>query len=158
MSLQFTGREMLETAIEIERNGYAFYSELAREGKAKLTFEYLASQEKRHEKLFQGMLDTLGQPPAPESYTGELALYIKTLASGSIFKNPREAAEKAKKLSPGEAVRTAIGIEKDSILYYGEMKGLVSRENRSLVDRIIGEERGHVLRLSEVLTQIGEIE
>src|SRR3972149_3657027 len=33
MSILFTGREMLETAIEIERNGFSFYSELARAGK-----------------------------------------------------------------------------------------------------------------------------
>ncbi|HJW88419.1 MAG TPA: ferritin family protein [Dehalococcoidia bacterium] len=155
MSILFTGREMLETAIEVERNGFSFYSELARAGKARFTFEHLAGQEKRHESLFQGMLDSLGQAPAPESYNGELALYIKTLASGRVFKSPQEAREMAQKLSPEEAVRTAIGIEKDSILFYGEMRGLVRREDRSLVDRIMDEERGHVLQLSEVLSQMG---
>ena len=105
MSILFTGREMLETAIEVERNGFSFYSELARAGKARFTFEHLAGQEKRHESLFQGMLDSLGQAPTPESYDGELALYIKTLASGRVFKSPQEAREMAQKLSPGEAIR-----------------------------------------------------
>src|SRR3972149_9321311 len=109
MSLLFTGREMLETAIEIERNGFSFYTELARAGKASFTFEHLAGQEKRHESLFQGMLDSLGQAPAPESYTGELALYIKTLASGRVFKSPQEALGLAQKLSPGAAVRAGLG-------------------------------------------------
>ena len=156
MSVLFTGREMLETAIEIERNGYTFYSELAREGKAKFTFEYLAGQERQHESLFQAMLESLGQAPALESYTGELALYIRTLASGRVFKSPQEARGMAQKLSPGEAIRTAIGIEKDSILFYGEMRGLVRREDLSLVNRIMDEERGHVLQLSELLSQMGE--
>ena len=62
----------------------------------------------------------------------------------------------AQKLSPEEAIRTAIGIEKDSILFYGEMRGLVRREDRSLVDRIMDEERGHVLQLSELLSQMEE--
>jgi len=158
MSVLFTGREMLEIAIEIERNGYTFYSELAGAGKAKFTFEYLADQEKQHESLFRGMLDSLGQAPAPENYSGELALYIRTLASGRVFKSPQEAQAMARKLSPEEAIRTAIGIEKDSILFYGEMRGLVRREDRRVVDRITGEERGHVLQLSELLSQIGEAE
>jgi len=149
---------MLETAIEIERDGFAFYSELARLGKAKFTFDYLAGQEKRHESLFKGMLDSLGQAPPPESYTGELALYIKTLASGRVFKSPKEAREVAQKLSTAEAIRTAVGIEKDSILFYGEMKGLVRKEDRSLVDRILDEERGHMLQLSELLTQMEQTE
>jgi rubrerythrin len=158
MSILFTGREMLETAIEIERDGYTFYSELAGAGKAKFTFEYLAGQEKQHESLFRGMLDSLRQAPAPERYTGELALYIKTLASGRVFKNPQQAREVARKLAPEEAIRAAIGMEKDSILFYGEMRGLVRREDGSVVDRIIDEERGHVLQLSELLSQIGETE
>jgi len=36
------------------------------------------------------------------------------------------------------------------------MRGLVRREDRSLVDRIMDEERGHVLQLSELLSQMGE--
>jgi rubrerythrin len=158
MSILFSGHEMLETAIEIERNGYTFYSELARLGKAKFTFEHLADQEKRHEGIFRRMLDSLDQAPAPESYTGELALYLKTLASGRVFKSPQEAQEMAQKLSPEEAIRAAIGLEKDSILFYGEMRDLVRREERSVVDRIMDEERGHVLQLSDLLSQMGETE
>src|SRR3989304_4199049 len=130
MSLLFTGREMLETAIEIERNGFSFYSELARAGKARFTFEHLAGQEKRHESLFQGMLDALGQAPTPQSYNGELALYIKTLASGRVFKSPQEAREMAQKLSPEEAVRTAHGVEKDPPLFYWVQRGPGGREDR----------------------------
>src|SRR3990170_8532013 len=124
MSILFTGREMLETAIEIERNGFSFYSELARAGKARFTFEHLAGQEKRHESLFQGMLDALGQAPTPESYNGELALYIKTLASERVFKSPQEAREMAQKLSPGGGPPAAPRGEKETLPFFRGMRGV----------------------------------
>jgi len=43
----------------------------------------------------------------------------------------------------------------DGPVFSGEMRGLVRREDRSLVDRIMDEERGHVLQLSELLSQMG---
>ena len=156
MLVLFTARDMLATAIEIERSGFAFYSALAGAGKATFTFQHLADQERLHETMFKRILDSLGEAPAAESYTGDLALYIKALASGRVFTNTDQARETAAKLAPVEAVHMAIGIEKDSILFYGEMRGLVRREDRPVVDRITGEERGHVLQLSGLLTQMGE--
>jgi rubrerythrin len=58
--------------------------------------------------------------------------------------------------SPMDAVKHAFEAEKESILFYGEMKSLYPNESetRSLLDRIIAEERKHVTTLVDLLEKI----
>ncbi|GAF82729.1 unnamed protein product, partial [marine sediment metagenome] len=60
----------------------------------------------------------------------------------------REMAEKA--ASSAEAIQIALGAEKDSILYYSEMRNLVRERDREMVDRIIEEEKSHLRQLSDL--------
>jgi rubrerythrin len=43
----------------------------------------------------------------------------------------------------------AIDIEMNSILYYQEIKNLVTQDQHGIIDRIIDEERNHFVTLSE---------
>jgi rubrerythrin len=49
-----------------------------------------------------------------------------------------------------EAIQIALGAEKDSILFYSEMRDLVRMPDRDVVSKIIEEERSHLRQLSDL--------
>ena len=154
MSILFSGSELLEIALGIERNGAAFYQALADKTKnknAKAIYEHLASEERKHLNTFQGMLNTLGQYQPPEAYAEEYMLYLKSLVDSSVFSNVTEARQKAEKISGEiEALDTGIQAEKDSILFYTEMQNFVRQPDQKIVLNIIDEEKAHLRQLSQL--------
>ncbi|MDD4858590.1 MAG: ferritin family protein [Dehalococcoidales bacterium] len=144
------GKEFLEVAIEVERNGRAFYERVAGKTKSKEgrnVLLLLAGREKEHESNFQHILGHLGGYAASE-YTRQRGDFIRDLAGSVIF-----ISEKAmgllnnKTLTDIEAVEAGIGMEKDSILFYSEIIGLLPKADRDIVDIIIGEEKKHLSEL-----------
>jgi rubrerythrin len=137
MAVFFSGSELLEIAIGIERNGMAFYQALAdKTGKSdvKDIYTYLAGEEKKHMDTFQGMSDSLGQVKPQETYTEEYMLYLKSLVDSVVFSNVTEARQKAGKVSNEiEAVDIGIQAEKDSILFYIELQNLVRERDSKVV-------------------------
>ena len=154
MAVFFSGSELLEIAMGIERNGMAFYQALAdKTGKrdVKDIYTYLAGEEKKHLDTFQGMSDSLGQVKLPETYTEEYMLYLKSLVDSTVFSNVTEAQQKAGKMSNEiEALDTGIQAEKDSILFYTELQNLVRERDRKVVINIVDEEKKHLRQLSEL--------
>jgi len=154
MSIFFSGNELVEIAIGIEENGLAFYESVANKTKnreAKVIYDYLAGEEKKHLTTFQNMQKTIGQYQPPESYAGEYMLYLKAQVDSHVFSNVKEAQEKAER-APNETNALDIGIEaeKDSILYYSEMQKLVREPDRRIVSKIIDEEKVHLRQLSDL--------
>jgi rubrerythrin len=152
----FTVGEMLDIAVGIERNGVMYYESLAQltsDAELKATYSGLASMERHHIDVFRNLrADTSGGgaiiPPESEE---EYATYLQALVDSSVFTSDEVAREMAQKASgPAEALQLAIGAEKDSILFYTEMRDLVSRRDRDAVDKIVREERKHVRELSEL--------
>jgi len=154
MAVFFSGSELLEIAMGIERNGMAFYQALAdKTGNrdVKDIYNYLAGEEKKHLDTFQGMSDSLGQAKPQETYTEEYMLYLKSLIDGVIFSNVTEARQKAGKLSNEiEALDTGIQAEKDSILFYTELHNLVRERDREVILTVLDEEKNHLRQLSEL--------
>jgi len=154
MAVFFSGSELLEIAMGIERNGIAFYQALADKTAnrdAKTIYNYLAGEEKRHLDTFQGMSDAPGQYKPQEIYTEEYTLYVKALINGVVFSNITEAQQKAGKVSNEiEAVNTGIQAEKDSILFYTELQDLVRERDREVVLAVLCEEKKHLRQLSEL--------
>jgi len=154
MALFFSGSELLEIAVGIERNGMAFYQALAdKTGNrdVKDIYNYLAEEEKKHLDIFQGMSDSLGQAKPPETYTEEYMLYLKSLVDNAVFSNVTEAQQKADKVfHESEALDTGIQAEKDSILFYTELQSLVKEQDRKVVINTLDEEKKHLRQLSEL--------
>jgi len=155
MSEKAVGKEFLELAIEIERNGYRFY-ELAGRDKSKQVsniFMELAGQERVHEHTFRDMLAHVGSyiPESPcENYK-----YVKSLADTSIFAGEqawRLLSEKV--MTDIEAVEAGIGFEKDSILLYSEVRGMVPRQDQDIMDMITNEEKKHLSELMYMANKI----
>jgi rubrerythrin len=154
MSVIFSGSELLEVALGIEKNGAAFYQALAERtanNHTRAIYEHLALEETRHQKTLQGILDKVGRYQPSQDYAEDYYLYLKSLVDSSVFSDAAQARKiAAQTSSPAQALDIGIKAEKDSILFYTEMKNLVKPADHPVIDNIINEERGHLNQLSEL--------
>lgn len=150
----FSGSEIIEIGIQIEENGYDFYTVLvdkSKNPKASEIFKFLAGEEEQHTAVFKGMLDSLrGYTPA-ESYPGEYFAYMNALASEYVFTQKDKGRDIAKKIkSDSEAIDLGIGFEKDSIIFYEGMKKAVPEYDIKIVDKLIEQEQHHLKMLTDL--------
>jgi len=154
MGIFFSGRELIEIAIGIEKNGAIFYDSLAGSAKnhaARDTYKNLADKEREHTAIFQNMMVTVSAYKPPETYTEQYNLYLKALIDSLVFADDKVSLKMARKVnSDAEALQIAMGAEKDSILFYVEVRDLVRRSERKLVGKIIEEEKSHLRQLMEI--------
>ena len=154
MSISFYGNELINVAIGIERRGIAFYDVLARSTqntKARELFQYLVGMERDHILVFQGMLDEAKKYRLPEAYTQENASYLQALVDSTAFTDDMVISEMATQAdSDIKALELAIYAEKDSILFYYEMKDIIPRRATAMIEKIIAEEKSHLRELSEL--------
>ena len=155
--VMFSGSELLRVAVNIERNGIAFYgtlAEMAQDPRTKGTFQNLAQMEVEHEKTFQGILDGADKYEPFEAYAEEYALYMQALADSAVFADDKTAVEMAKRTAgPAEAFQLGIQAEKDSILFYAEMRRVTKGRESGVLDHIIEEEKAHLLLLRDMLKE-----
>jgi rubrerythrin len=162
--ITYNADEVFEMAEQIERNGAAFYRKAAENFRgldlSKVLLD-LAAMEDNHERTFHAMRTEL--PPklrTEEKFdpTGEGALYLHAMVHGKVF-DPR--AEPARELNgaekPGDILRAAIEMEKNSIIFYLTVKKMVRlAAGLARIDEIIEQEMGHVATLSKQLAAVGK--
>lgn len=151
MAAFFKSNELYRIAIEMERNGLAFYNEIASQAadeQTRAVYRYLASAEKRHLKLFKKLQGNKAFS-APQSYRGEYRKYLRALLKDRVFPSSHLARSRAARSGTSSALKAGITAEKESILFYMELRALVPDADKVVVDRIIGEEKRHLRRLSE---------
>jgi rubrerythrin len=159
MTVPPTADDIFEMAQQIERNGARFYRRAARglaDSRAGQRLLDLAAMEEEHERVFAAMrgelLEQERAPRVPDPY-GEAILYVRGMADGHVFDVRTDPAERLTgKETMEEVLRTAIGLEKDSIVFYLGLKEIVpERLSKQRIDDIIKEEMGHIAVLSEEL-------
>ena len=152
----FTATEGLEMAMEIEKSGEAFYNEIAAnsaDSELKALFESLALQEQGHHQVFQHMLGNvkpaLGQPVIE---LDQYETYLKVALENALFAGPDKALSLAKEAGDREtALRAAMGFEKDTLLFFYDLRDMVSEVDQGAITKIIIEEKQHIRRLMEML-------
>lgn len=154
----FHSNEIAKAAVEIERKGQAFYhrvAEKAQNDKTRELFEYLAAEEAKHEKIFSELFERLGKIELPAwSTQDEYADYLESLiTSHALFTGG--LAEKYMSEADDEqtAIRMAMGFEKDTLLFFMEMRELVPDKEKPAVQQCIDEERLHLRRLRTMLSE-----
>ena len=161
MSISFSGNELINIAIGIERRGIAFYDIMTRSTKnttARDVFQYLADMERQHIQIFQGMLGEADKYQIPETYAGEYAAYLQALVDSAVFTDDMVTSEMATKAgSDIEALELAISAEKDSILFYYGMKEMMPQQAQPTVKKIITEEKSHLRQLSALKKKLADI-
>ncbi|MFC1590312.1 ferritin family protein [Candidatus Omnitrophota bacterium] len=158
MSNIFSGGEIVEMGIQIEKNGRDFYNaliETSKNQKAKGIFKFLAGEEEKHIIAFQKLLDSVKGYEPPEAYPGEYFAYMSALAGDYVFTKENKGAEAAKRVkNDAEAVDAGMGFEKDSMLFYEGIKKAVPPEGIKTVDALIEQERTHFRQLSELKSSL----
>jgi len=161
VSISFSGSELINIAIGIERRGIAFYDIMTRStgnAIARDVFQYLADMERQHAQIFQGMLSEADKYQIPETYAGEYAAYLQALVDSAVFTDDFVTSEMATKTNSDiEAMELAIGAEKDSILFYYEMKDIMPQRAQPTVNKIIAEEKSHLRQLSELKKKLAAL-
>lgn len=149
----FSASEILELAIEIEKNGRDFYYTLIKKSKfpkAQEIFQLLATEEGKHILSFKGILDTV-QKYSPVSYPTDYLTYINSLADGNIFTQRNTGERVALKVqSELQGIELGIGFEEDSIAFYEEAKKAVPSNEHKIIDQIIAQEEDHLKQLTEL--------
>jgi rubrerythrin len=162
MSIDFSADNVLSIAQQIERNGAQFYRVAADYSCAvdvRRMLLDLASMEDDHEKTFtklRGKLTADEKQPTVFDPDSQEAAYLRTMADSNVF-NPR--VDPAERLTGDESLdeilRTAIGLEKDSVVFYQGLKMVVpKRLGGKKLDNIIEEEMRHIALLSDKLASL----
>jgi rubrerythrin len=155
MTISFTQNDLINTAVGIEERGVIFYDIMAKSTEndaAREAFRQLSEMERHHIDIFRGMLSEADLDIKDE--TGEYTAYLRSLVDSAVFTDDLVASEMATEAdSDLEALELAISVEKDSILFYYEIRDVIAPGSRALVDEIIAEEKSH-LRLLHGLKDI----
>ena len=154
MSISFSSNDLLNIAIDIEKRGIAFYDIMAKSTEnvaSREVFQYLAAMERGHVQIFEAMQQKLGEYEPPKTQDKEYGAYLKALVDSAVFTDEFVTSEMAEHVvNDIEAIELAISAEKDSILFYYEMKDIMPRQAQPTVDKIITEEKSHLRQLSEL--------
>jgi rubrerythrin len=148
----FKASEIVEFAVEIEKNGEKFYRSSAEkfsDDKIKILFSTLADEEVEHKKTFEKLLRKVENYKPSEAYSEEYFAYLKAYADTKIFNKKIPEMKK-----PIDAIYFALNAERDSILFYLEAKGFVQDDDKKILDEIIEEERRHFVKLTELLYKL----
>lgn len=157
MAIRFTADEVLQMAEQIERNGARFYAQAAArvaEAQGQELLRRLSEWELRHEQIYATMRAALPEE-AREQITydpaGELPMYLRAMADRRIFDVYADLSARLDAgATPEQVFAIAVGVEKDSIIFYLGMKDLVpARYGTDRIDAVIREEMTHLSMLGE---------
>jgi rubrerythrin len=150
-----TGDEIIEIAMRLEERGEAFYkaaAEKATEAEVKTLFEELAVQEQYHRRAFQQMGRGVVELALSPEQWDQFQAYTGALLNQSFFDRPDSALSQAvEATNEPNALQAALGFEKETLLFFHELRDVVKGPARQTMDRIIDEERRHIQRLSGML-------
>jgi rubrerythrin len=154
MAIKFNADEILEMAARIETRGAKFYRKAAKLhiGSRDLLLQ-IAAQEDVHFQTFDTMRKALKANEKGETAYdpyGESDLYIKAMVDGYAFDINQDPSDiLTGKESMADIFRIAIGLEKDSIVFYLGLKELVPPAlGRDKLEAVVKEEMQHIAWLS----------
>ena len=150
----FTAGEINEFAIRIHDNGVHFYKyaiQLVKNQEAKDLFSELAEEERKHKESLERIFAGMEKHIPPETYSGEYARYLRNYIDNNIvFTKGAIDAELAAVKDACSAIEFAARRELDSICYYESVKHIVPQPQHAAIDKLISEERGHFVRLTNL--------
>lgn len=156
MSYFMNVQEVFGVAVEIEKNGKAFYTEAMERAKtfsAKQLFQELAHWEEKHVEFFESLSANLKSPSLDgfEEPTQESMTYLKAAADNHVFTKASAGIEAAARCkTTQEVLDTALQFEKDSVVYYSAMRTAVPESmGGAAIAQLIQEELKHVAILTE---------
>lgn len=141
----FVTEDLLNTLIILEIRGNENYTRLAAQAhdeKSRDLFTILAAQELKHKAIYEGFIKDL---PDTEIADADYLAYVRLLLEKQVPIIGKQTA--AADLEEG--VRLAIELEKETIYFLHEVKGLLDPDQANQVEPLIAEERKHLQYLLE---------
>ena len=154
MNKELRGEDILDFAIEIEMNGYAFYTETAKKFENLKTiklFHILAEQELKHEMFFKQLKEKQPKFEPSETLEASYEIFKKEFLHTYTFGDSDDTRNRIKSVATiEEAIDMAINFEKDTVVLYSSIKKHIKNDEQDLIDKIINQELAHIGRLLEL--------
>ena len=132
---------------------YRQAASLATTDEAVALFTYLADQETLHRKLFEEMAQSVTLVETSAADWQEISEYIAATVDRAFFADAGaiEAVPHAETVE--EMIRAALTFEKETLLFFYQLRDLVRPAHRAALDNIVNEEKAHVRRLAAMLAE-----
>ena len=139
---------VLDLAVWLEKHGQAFYED-ARDAVTdpglKETFSTLAAEEKKHCAIYTDLYELYtGKSAEGDELLGEYGNFIRLL-----IKEISQFLEFDGVLTQEELIDRALQFEKDTLLYFNEVKPLFRGKAGALIEAVCREEKRHIQQLLE---------
>lgn len=150
MNEVFGAGDLLGSLVELERTGHEFYlrmSQQAGDEKIRRLFRFMAGEEARHEKIYAGLAAEFRDGAPAGDADADYQAYLKVLVSQNFRFDPDGIR------TMEEAMRFAVSLEKDTLIYIGEVQTILKGQRAELFETIKKEERNHLRMLAEYAKQ-----
>lgn len=160
MDAKYSGREIIEMAIQIEKKGAEFFdviAKISRQPKVKNILQRMAEHEREHIKVFESLKakDNILQNESSINNWKQVSPYFRSLIETKVIPDSSEGEDLSKELQDEiGAIHIAISFEKDNILFYQEIRDMVLEQEQRILDKLILEEKDHIQRLAELKRSI----
>jgi rubrerythrin len=146
----FSLSEVIEEAVQTEKLGYQFYTEMSKKFienvRLKELFDTLALKEQGHEKKFSDLKEKVSGEERVD--WEEVSKYLRAIVESEFFLGKGKSLPSMENVKTvADAVKLALGFEKQTLLYFHAIRDAV--KEKSVVDEIIAEERSHIVWLSD---------
>lgn len=143
-------KNAIKTAIQMEKDGYAFYKKASAQTSSDMgreIFDSLANDEQLHLEVFQKLFEDR----INKSEWNNLVNSSKKYAEIDIFPKDLQQIEGANPdTNELDAIKIAMDSEKDAIEYYGKIKEKAKEDDiKRIINEIIEQEKNHYSILQE---------
>lgn len=152
--------EAAKLAVSVEEIGAAFYNEIGQRtdaNRVRRIVRMLAGQEEVHRKRFEALAASLAAR-SPEYWDDPtIEAYIRAIVHTGIFPDAAAAQALARSLeTAADALRLALKVEKDSVLFYTTAAGTARSDAAAAAfGEISEEEKTHVQYVQSYLAKEG---
>jgi rubrerythrin len=154
----FQAADIVELAMQVEKSGETFYRAVAdkvKSAESRELFEYLADQEVIHYQVFSKLSRSVQENPFMTDEEWDLYMdYLNGTVQSAFFEGADKALALAETVTDErQAINMAIGFEKETLLFFYDLRDRIPDKDRPFVEKIVAEEKRHVRRLVGMLAE-----
>ena len=147
--------DLINLAIHIEESGrqaYEYFESRAVDEKLRSLWALLKGEEIAHARVFEDMLRALPEAGTEHAAADASHAFVRAVAASYVFTERRLAKVLLEDVcSDLDALAYGVYIEKETILTYITIKNNVPPADVPVVDRIIDEEKQHLVKLTALI-------
>lgn len=157
----FNKNDVIEMAINMEKNGYSFYNKALQrpniDSELESVLTGLRNDENEHRQTFLALRDKIDKLRIEDSPTWKDAKdYIETVVESHVFNDSDKAIQLAQNASDvSQLLDYAVQFEKDTILFFFAIsKHIKGEKAEKAIQSIIEEEYSHIKKIRDLKKKI----